>query len=163
MGRLRFWLIGFLTVFILAVGLLAMNLTTVAGTGEVVPTSLSQGIVGQVTQLKGNQMPGISPNQTKPQGGSSVVWVFKGKVPYQGTRWPISEARLHPQWVGAVVSDVQGHFQVGLPLGDYTVFAQDGSDLYLNAFTGDKFYQSVRVVEGDLTKVSLVNSTKAVF
>lgn len=124
----------------------------------------SQGISGFVVRLQGNQMPkvGSSRPRTEPEPISTDVWIFSGRIPSKGPRWPVAEAR-HPNLVGRVRSDVQGKFFVGLPPGEYTLFAQYNSYLYLNSFLGDGSYKSVQVVQDKITETRLVNTERAAF
>lgn len=124
-----------------------------------------QGVRGFVMRLQGNQMPTVNrkKSRTEPEPLSTQVWIFSGRIQGQGTRWSVSEARKHPNLINRVHSDVQGKFFVGLPLGEYTLFAQYGSDLYLNSFLGDGSYGSVQVSEGKITEIRLVNTEGATF
>jgi hypothetical protein len=121
-----------------------------------------QGIQGQVVRLEGNRMPEVG-TQRSPQSVSTLVWVFTGQIQSQGKRWPISEALNHPNWRATVVSDPSGKFKIGLPQGEYTLFAQDGDNLYLNLFTGDGTYKTAQVHEGQLTELTLMNTEQATF
>ena len=123
----------------------------------------AQGIEGKVLRLSGNQMPIIGKTMSEPDPVSTAVWIFSGKIQRKGTYWSVSEACLHPKWIAYILSDDEGSFLIGLPPGEYTLFAQYGSALYLNAFASEQTYQSVRVAEGQLTKFDLINTEKAVF
>ena len=161
--RVRRWLGGLIIVGVLLLGLNIMNLVMAADSNSVVHLNLAQGIQGQVVHLEGNRMPGIGRNASEPQPVSTAVWVFAGKIQSEGPRWPVSEAQQHEGWVASVLSNSEGQFQVGLPPGEYTVFAQEGADLYLNSFTGDNKYKTVEVAEGQLVTMNLVNTEKGVF
>ena len=100
-------------------------------------------------------------NQTEPI--QTRIWVFSGRLPAQGTRWPVAVAQSHPQLLGRLTSNPQGEFSAQLPPGEYTVFAQYGDDLYLNAFQGDGSYATVQVQSGTPTELRLVNSEQAAF
>ena len=124
-----------------------------------------QGVSGMVTRLQGNQMPMVnrSNSRTAPSPISTQVWIFSGRISGKGTHWPVSEAQNHPNLVSRVQSDNQGKFFVSLPPGEYTLFARDGDNLYLNSFMGDGSYESVQVKEGQITEIRLVNTEDAVF
>lgn len=124
-----------------------------------------QGVSGFVTRLQGNQMPTVGRNSTRSQPSpiSTDVWIFSGRIQGKGTRWSVSQAEKHPNLVTRVRSDAQGKFFVSLPPGEYTLFAQYGSDLYLNSFLGDGSYASVQVSESKVTEIRLVNSEDAAF
>lgn len=128
------------------------------------------GIQGKVMRQSGDFMPRIRVPSAKPmpprnqtQPVQTTVWVFSGRIPAEGTRWPVSDAENHPQLVGTVKSKADGSFAIALPPGEYTLFAQDGSDLYLNAFAGDGNYATVQVKPGEATPLSLVNNEQATF
>ena len=125
----------------------------------------AQGIKGTVMRVTGNQMPTLGDNtpRTQPQPVKTHVWFFSGRIAGKGSRWPISEARKHSNLVGSVESDTKGEFSMELPPGEYTLFAQYDSDLYLNSFLSDGSYRSVQVVDGKMTNLDLLNTEKAAF
>lgn len=129
-----------------------------------------QGIAGQVRRLTGDHMPSVQDpelgqqlSQSQSHFVQTEVWIFSGRIMAKGTRWPIDEAAQHPQLVGQVSSDGQGKFSVSLPSGEYTLLAQYGSDLYLNAFLSDGSYATLQVNSGKVTSVDLVNREDATF
>lgn len=129
------------------------------------PPDAAQGVSGLVVRLQGNQMPTVGSNnsRTEPEVVSTQVWVFSGRISGKGPRWSVAEASKHANFVTRVQSDDQGKFFVSLAPGEYTFFAQYGSNLYLNSFLGDGSYASVQVTQGKVTKTRLVNTEKAVF
>lgn len=150
----------------LILGILTAMSLPVSQTLKSMPShNQTQGVSGIVTRLQGNQMPTVGSNRTRtaPSPISTQVWIFSGRIPGRGTRWPVSEAEKHPNFVGRTQSDAQGKFFVSLPPGEYTLFAQDGSDLYLNLFKGDGSYASVIVSEGKVTETRLDNTEGAAF
>jgi hypothetical protein len=124
-----------------------------------------QGVSGVVTRLQGNRMPTVDRNNARlePSPISTAIWIFSGRIQGKGTHWSVSEAEKHPNLLTQVRSDDWGQFFVSLPPGEYTLFAQYGSDLYLNLFAGDGNYASVRVSEGRITETRLVNTEGAAF
>jgi hypothetical protein len=98
-------------------------------------------------------------SQTRPRPGT--VWIFAGRIAGRGVRWAVQEARQYPAWVQKVTTDAAGRFVAELVPGEYTVFAQDGDDLYLNRFAGDGQYAAVQVQAGEMTWVDLVNTSHA--
>ena len=125
----------------------------------------TQGVSGIVTRLQGNQMPTVGSQGTRTALSpiSTQIWIFSGRIQGRGTHWSVSEAEKHPNLVVRTQSDAQGKFFVSLPPGEYTLFAQYGSDLYLNLFQGDGSYASVIVSEGTITETRLVNTEGAAF
>lgn len=126
-------------------------------------TRPAQGIEGRVLRMSGNQMPGLRSTHSAPEPVATTVWIFSGKIPGQDPYWPVSAAHHHPHWHASVVSDTCGRFLIGLPSGEYTVFAQYDASLYLNAFASPRFYESVLVVEEQWTPVELINTEEATF
>lgn len=124
----------------------------------------AQGVSGLVLRLQGNQMPTVGGNRlSEPEPVSTDIWVFSGRIQSKGPRWSIAEAIKHSKLVTRVHSNQQGQFFVSLPPGEYTLFAEYGSNLYLNSFSGDGSYTSVQVTQGKVTKTRLVNTEGAVF
>ncbi len=126
----------------------------------------SQGVVGTVQVLSGNHMPGPDAMQSDQATEliSTKVWIFAGSVQSNlSPRWALSDAEQHPSLVGWTMSDDEGKFAVGLPIGEYTLLAQYGDDLYLNSFQGDGSYSLVEVVKNEVTELELINSENAVF
>jgi hypothetical protein len=153
-------------VIALAVGIFtAMSFPVSPTLNQMLSPNQRQGVSGMVTRLQGNQMPMVNRNnfRTAPSPVSTQVWIFSGRISSKGTHWPVSEAQNHPNLVSRVQSDNQGKFFVSLPPGEYTLFARDGDNLYLNSFMGDGSYESVQVKEGQITEIRLVNTEDAVF
>lgn len=154
---------------------LSYLLVGIVGISTMVPVSTAlsgmlssneaQGVSGFVMRLQGNQMPtvGSSRSKSEPEPVSTDVWVFSGRIKSKGPRLSVTQASEYPSLVNRVHSDQQGKFFVSLPPGEYTLFAQYGSNLYLNSFLGDGSYASVQVVQGKVTQTRLVNTEKAVF
>ncbi len=78
-------------------------------------------------------------------------------------RLPLAEAAQLPNRLGWVMSDKDGRFQVGLPVGEYTLLIEDGEDLYLNEFGGDGTFATVQVQPQQITSVELRNTEQATF
>jgi hypothetical protein len=128
--------------------------------------SNSGGVTGAVVRVVGNQMPMIGEKTTTrkaPESVKTTVWVFSGRIPAKGTRLAISEAKQNFNLVTQVKTDDNGKFSVKLPPGEYTLFAQYGTDLYLNSFSGDGSFSAVQVSEGKMTELRLVNNERAAF
>ena len=151
--------------------------------GEQRYTAQPQGIVGVVLSLSGDFMPRILPENEPVTTDSKItpvatkIWIFAGKVrpsPVQNwpqelapapisPRLPLSEAVKLPNLLGWVMSDKDGRFQVGLPVGEYTLLIEDGEDLYLNQFAGDGTFATVQVQPQQITTVELRNTEQATF
>lgn len=158
-------LFGFLFIGLAICILAAVSLSASQALADRQQPNPGQGVRGVVVRLQGDQMPtvGSSKPRNPPELISTQVWIFSGRIRGQNPRWSVSEAQKHPNLIKKVRSDEQGNFFANLPPGEYTLFAQYGSDLYLNSFLGDGSYASVRVSEGKVTETRLVNSEGAAF
>jgi len=127
----------------------------------------SQGIRGTVVRLSGNQMPTVGDDTTRtnpPQPVQTTIWVFSGRIPSNSSpKWSVKEASQHANLLNKVTSDSEGNFFVELSPGEYTIFAEYDSNLYLNSFLGDGSYEPVQVNEGKITEINLVNTEDAFF
>ncbi len=124
-----------------------------------------QGIAGTVLRLSDNQMPTIDTTslRKKPEPIKTTVWIFSGRVPAQGTHWPVALAQKHPRLIKQISSDSRGNFLVELPSGEYTLLAQYDDNLYLNNFLGDGSYGTVQVTNNHIVNIQLINTEKAFF
>jgi len=146
-------------------------------------TAQPQGIVGVVLSFRGDFMPRIMAEGESEPSSSQItpvmtrIWIFAGKVrPSPVKNWPrefapapisphlsLLEAVKLPNRMGWVMSDKDGRFQVGLPVGEYTLLAEYGDDLYLNLFSGDGNFATVQVKPQQITSVELRNTENATF
>lgn len=94
----------------------------------------------------------------------TTIWIFRDRISSPGSpRWPVSQAQQHPQFEQKVESNAEGHYEIALPPGEYTVLAQYKDYLYLNAFQADGSFQSVLVAEDTVVDFDLVNTENATF
>lgn len=156
--------LGYL-LFGLAIGIPTAMSLPVSNTLNKMLSPTQEGVSGFVVRLQGNQMPTLGSNRLRiePEPISTDVWVFSGRIQGKGPRWAVSEASQNPNLVKRVRSDAQGKFFVSLLPGEYTLFAQYDSDLYLNSFLGDGSYASVQVIAGKVTQTRLLNTERAAF
>lgn len=124
-----------------------------------------QGIQGQVLQRVGNQMPNLDNAQKNntPQAVQTTVWIFADVIPAQSPQLKISDIQGKLNVLKQVKTDRNGKFFAELPPGEYTVLAQFGDNLYLNSFTGDGNYKTVKVNANQTSEIKLVNTDKATF
>jgi hypothetical protein len=127
----------------------------------VMSLNLTQGIFGKVYRERGNQMSAFGSAEREPI--ATAVWIFTGQIMGQEPCWSVAAAEQHPQWLATVMSDESGNYGIGLPAGEFTLFAQYDADLYLNAFAGPQRYESVMVQAGQLTRCDLVNTEAAIY
>ena len=157
-----------LTVFVSLNGWITSQAIALSSTpaDDTPQSSITQGIQGRVRRLSGNQMPS---NTEQPVSGNidfvqTTIWIFADRIPGNGApQWSLAEAEQHPNLVRRVESDRHGHYAVDLPPGEYTVFAQYGDVLYLNAFQADGSYKTTEVVPNQVQELDLTNTENAFF
>lgn len=129
---------------------------------------LNQGIQGKVRQLSGDYMPRDT-DESLSNGASNsatqtTIWIFAGRIPgKRSPQWPIARAKQHTGLVCQVETNRHGYYSAVLPVGEYTVFAQYGDNLYLNSFQGDGSYTSIEVVPDQISEMNITNTENAVF
>jgi hypothetical protein len=129
-----------------------------------------QGISGQVIYLTRDPNSLTGNRKGKERRFMTAVWIFSGKIKAPisdssaisgrelATRIPLSEARQYPNLIGAIFSDRDGRFKVGLKPGDYTLMAQYATDLYPNTFSTDGLYSSIQVISNQVVDTKLINN-----
>ena len=122
------------------------------------PAEEKQGITGKVLKLKGDFMPGPEPAKGTREPLPVPVWVFKGTVKVFEKPDP-----KHPSLIKTVQADKDGTYRVGLPPGEYTVVAEIDGKLYLNRFTGDGNWATVKVEADKWTTFNIEDTSGAAF
>jgi hypothetical protein len=129
-----------------------------------------EGISGQVIYLTRDPNSPIGKRKGKERRFITSIWIFSGKIKVPisdlsaiserkpATRIPLSEARQYPNLVGAISSDRDGRFKVGLKPGEYTLMAQYATDLYSNVFSADGSYSSIQVTSNQVVDTKLINN-----
>ncbi|MGJ3248147.1 MAG: hypothetical protein ACFE0I_18945 [Elainellaceae cyanobacterium] len=109
-------------------------------------------------------MPISDANQGKSHPVQTKIWIFAGQILAMGSpKWSIYSAALHPQLVGYVESDSKGQFAVELSPGEYTVFLQKRDNLYLNVFSKNGCFVSIKVHQNKIQDIHLTDTEDAVF
>src|SRR4029453_18492619 len=107
-----------LYVFLFAAG--CHNMKKVAA-----ENSVTQGIKGQVSEIRGNAMPSPDEPPSQPRALKTTLYIYEkthtGQVDRIGTSAFYSA--IHSKKITEVQSDDKGAFAVSLPAGDYSVFA----------------------------------------
>lgn len=125
-----------------------------------------QGVRGKVLKLEGNFMPTITIDgaEPKPPRNQRVtplqvpVFIFKG--PVKVFEKPDDK---HPALLHKLQTKVDGSYECGLPPGEYTVVAEIGGKLYLNAFNADGCWSTVTVVEKQWKTWDIEDTSSAAF
>ncbi|MFK7984946.1 MAG: carboxypeptidase-like regulatory domain-containing protein [Sandaracinaceae bacterium] len=129
----------------------------------------TQGIMGRVSILTGDHMPGIydpddpmeGPDHDSLRGSpaaSAPVHVLRGRH----TRFERLD-RSASHYVGSTTTGADGGFRVALPPGVYTVLTEHDGLLYLNRSQGDGTWSTLTVAEGEWTETAIQDSADATF
>lgn len=128
--------------------------------------TLTQGIEGQVTEIRGNQMPlkGAAPSSPKPL--STTIYFYEPTTLEQVT--PISEGapiytKINTRMVTSVTTDSLGNFKVALPIGVYSVFVAYEKRFFANLFDEQQNIQLVTVEENRVTRFNIEVNANAVY
>ena len=128
-------------------------------------SAISQGFIGQITELTGNQMPMKGAQPAIPKGIATTVFIYEptniNQVRRLGTA--ASYTAINTKLVASVDTDSTGNFTIALPVGNYSVFVKQGSQFYANLFDTNNNIALFTVEEGKLTKVNLAVSSGASF
>jgi hypothetical protein len=117
-------------------------------------------IVGQVQRLVGDFMPHRDESETRGKVFPlpARVFVYRGRL--SSERVPAKgDARL----VKVVRADEHGGFEIDLPAGTYTLFAEIDGELYLNGLDGWGHWAHVSLSPGKVVRSSLVDNRAATF
>jgi len=113
-----------------------------------------QGIDGYVYKTSGNLMPMPGKAAAKPTGIASTIFIYemtniKDVVRIDNSPWYSS---IHKKLITTTQSDSTGHFNLQLPVGDYSLFTKTGQLFYANLFDSENNIAAVKVEAGKLTK-----------
>jgi len=135
----------------------AAALSVLAGRGAVPvrQDSLPQGIEGTVYRVGGNHMPDPHHPAGPPAGVRSTVYIFEltniGQVIRQGSS-PYYTS-IGTRFVKQTETDDRGHFRVGLPPGNYSLFTKKGNLFYASRMDDKNNIAPVKVLPGKMTPV----------
>lgn len=123
---------------------------------------IQQGISGEITEIKGNQMPKVGVPPATPKPVSTTVYVYEpthiSQVKPLETGSPIYTS-INRKLVASVVSDSLGRYSVALPVGTYSVFVKKGDYFFANMFDTQNNIQLVTVDSGKIAPMNiLINS-----
>ena len=128
-------------------------------------TVVSQGFIGQITAVNGNQMPMKGVERPVAKGIQATVLVYEpthiSQVTRSGTS-PVYTA-IGTKLVASVVTDSTGAFTLSLPPGSYSVFIKQGKQFFANLFDSQNNIALFAVEAGKLTPVNLSVSSSASF
>jgi hypothetical protein len=116
-------------------------------------SKLTQGIDGMVVELKGNQMPAIGIKSIEPSGISATIYIYE----LTNINQTIPEVsapyfkKINTKLIKTVTSNINGHFQVLLPVGVYSVFIKHDNIFYANRFDE---YNNINVCSVEANKMA---------
>ncbi len=118
---------------LLSIGSLQMGCSSVKNSTT---NTIKQGISGFVTEVTGNRMPSPDAPSAPPKGIQTTVLVYESTNLDQVTQIGTSPEYtvINTKLVASVQTDSTGHFAVPLPVGDYSLFVQEGKAFYANLF-----------------------------
>ena len=138
---------------------------TSAEASENVSNSASQiqGIVGEVTEMIGNQMPMVGAPAPAPRPLKTTVYIYDSthisKVKQIGTSPLFS--MVSTRLVQKLDTNEAGQFSIALPAGTYSVFVLKGEAFFANQFDEKNNIGICRVEVGKQTRLQITVNTDA--
>jgi hypothetical protein len=126
-------------------------------------TSEVQGIVGDVTETIGNQMPMVGAPAPSPRPFKTTVYIYDSthisKVKQIGSSPLFS--MVNTRLVQKLDTNEVGHFSAALPAGTYSVFVLKGGAFFANQFDEKNNIGLCRVEVGKQTRIQISVNTDA--
>lgn len=128
------------------------------------PAILPSTLTGRVEKWLGNQTParGKAPSPASKTAMATRIYIFKGKIPSQGNP-EIAFNERKDQFFTRISSDEKGHFEVQLPPGEYTIFAEINGKLFRNSFDRDGNYSTTILTDGRGASEILTDNREAFY
>ena len=150
-------------VFFITVSLLAMGRREAPRSAE--PARQEQGVAGKVEIYEGNFMPTIG---TRP--GGKVTPAARRRVrihePFNaleaGEMTALRDTVPTPL-VAETITDSIGEFRIMLPVGKFSIFVEEDSGWYFNAWNGQGFQGLFEVDTNEVKEMNIRITRKAVF
>lgn len=129
--------------------------TPAAGASQ--SSTITQGIVGEVTETTGNQMPMVGAPAPTPKAFKTTVYIYDSthisKVKQIGTS-PLF-LTVNTRLVQKLDTNEAGQFSVALEAGTYSVFVQKGGAFFANQFDEKNNIGLCRVEVGKQTRLQI--------
>lgn len=120
-------------------------------------STVTQGIVGEVTEITGNQMPMVGAPMPTPKPLKTTVYIYDSthlsKVQQIGTS-PLF-LRVNTRLVQKLDTNEAGQFSVALEAGTYSVFVLKGGAFFANQFDERNNIGICRVEVGKQTRLQI--------
>jgi hypothetical protein len=128
-------------------------------------TSEVQGIVGDVTETIGNQMPMVGAPAPSPRPFKTTVYIYDSthisKVKQIGSSPLFS--MVNTRLVQKLDTNEVGHFSAALPAGTYSVFVLKGGAFFANQFDEKNNIGLCRVEVGKQTRIQISVNVDAAY
>jgi len=125
--------------------------------------TITQGIVGEVTEITGNQMPMVGVPAPTPRPFKTTVYIYDSthisKVQQIGTSPLFS--MINTRLVQKLDTNEAGQFSAALPAGTYSVFVLKGGAFFANQFDEKNNIGICRVEVGKQTRLQITVNTDA--
>ena len=125
--------------------------------------TITQGIVGEVTEITGNQMPMVGVPAPTPRPFKTTVYIYDSthisKVQQIGTSPLFS--MINTRLVQKLDTNEAGQFSAELPAGTYSVFVLKGGAFFANQFDEKNNIGLCRVEVGKQTRCQISVNTDA--
>jgi hypothetical protein len=125
--------------------------------------TITQGIVGEVTEITGNQMPMVGAPAPKPRPFKTTVYIYDSthisKVKQIGSSPLFS--MVNTRLVQKLDTNEAGQFSAALPAGTYSVFVLKGGAFFANQFDEKNNIGLCRVEVGKQTRIQISVNTDA--
>jgi len=120
-------------------------------------SNITQGIVGEVTEISGNQMPMVGAPAPAPKAFKTTVYIYDSthisKVKQIGTS-PLF-LTVNTRLVQKLDTNEAGQFSVALEAGTYSVFVLKGGAFFANQFDEKNNIGLCRVEVGKQTRLQI--------
>ena len=148
-------------MFLFLLTFLACSVAKKSNSGDI-----KQGIKGQITEIRGNQMPKVGVTPAKPRPVSTTLFVYEpthiSQVKPVETGSPLYTT-INRNLVASVISDSLGNYQLYLPTGTYSVFVKKGAYFFANLFDTQNNIQQVTVDSGKITSLHILINSGATY
>jgi hypothetical protein len=130
-----------------------------------VRAEITQGVRGRVEIWEGDFMPMADPHGVHGKilpGSGRRVRVYESFKPTGGS----FSARLDSvksSLIAETVCDSLGHFEIVLPPGTYSIFAEDNGGWYFNGWSGDGTQGAITVEPQKVSEILIKITNKATF
>jgi len=127
--------------------------------------TITQGIVGEVTEITGNQMPMVGVPAPTPRPFKTTVYIYDSthisKVQQIGTSPLFS--MINTRLVQKLDTNEAGQFSAELPAGTYSVFVLKGGAFFANQFDEKNNIGLCRVEVGKQTRCQISVNVDAAY